>query len=137
MISITLSSGHALSSQGSKRTPKSHNTIQTTQSGLKAFVKFTGQQLIIINNDAFDWMNVQFVVRAWPVPERASAESLAGSEITYRLPRVKARGVYTINTFQLGKSTSAAENDPTTRSFSLEIRCDTPQGQDSWVGRWE
>jgi hypothetical protein len=37
--------------------PKNYGVPETSQDGLRAFVKFTGQQILIINNDAFDWTN--------------------------------------------------------------------------------
>jgi hypothetical protein len=134
ILAIASFVGNTLSFQPFQKDQSTFNNYRIAEishNGLRAFVKFTGQQIIIINNDAFDWTNVQFSVRAVPTFDYAA------SEIAHSLPRVKARGVYTIDPFWPVEANSPKGNEGTTRLLSLEIWCDTPEGKNFWAGRWQ
>jgi hypothetical protein len=137
LVSILLLTGHVPASQKNRMASKNYRITQISPDGLRAFVKFTGAQIIIINNDDFDWTNVHFAVRAVPVFEPASSESPLTSPIAHTWPRIRARGVHTISAFQPVESTSPEGKTPIMRPVSLEIWCDTPQGRNFWAGRWE
>ena len=137
LVSMILLTSSILASQKNRMAAKHYRITQISPDGLRAFVKFTGEQIIIINNDDFDWTNVQFAIHAVPAFEAAPSESLPTSTLALTLPRIKARGVHTIGASQPGESTGPEGKAPTMPPFSLEIWCDTPQGRYFWAGRWE
>jgi long-subunit acyl-CoA synthetase (AMP-forming) len=128
---------YAFSFQRDRRDATNYGIPEISHDGLRAFVKFTGQQILIVNNDAFDWINVRLAVRGAQGVDHASSERLSSSDLSHSLHRVKSRGVYTIGDVQSVSSTSLGGTAPTMPPFSLEIRCDTPQGPNFWIGRWE
>jgi hypothetical protein len=137
MTIIALFIGNAQPFQGNMQSFARYKITEVRHDGLRAFVKYTGQQILIINNDAFDWINVQVAVRAIPILDHAVPEGLPAAEMAHSLPRMKARGVYTIRALQFGEGNGPAGGNLSMRPLSLEIRCDTPQGRSSWAGRWE
>jgi hypothetical protein len=132
---MSLLIGQTFSFQTDRRTLRNSRITEMAHSGLRVFVKFTGHQIIIINNNAFDWTNVQVAVHTGPILHGISAGSSSGSYSTHALPRIKARSVYTISPPRPAESTRSELEELGTLPFSLEIRCDTPQGRDFWAGR--
>jgi hypothetical protein len=137
LVSLIVLTSSILASQKNRVASKNYRITQISPDELRTFVQFTGEQILIINNNDFDWTNVQFTVRAAPIFAPIAHERPPTSPIAHTLPRFKARGVHTIGAFQSGEPTSPEWSTATMRPLSLEIWCDTPQGRTFWAGSWE
>jgi hypothetical protein len=112
----------------------SSQTKKLSHDVIKAHVKFTGRQFLIINNDKFDWTNVRFLVRS---QRHSSDKNWPLAEFHHRLSRIKAGSVYTLAVPFMADPASVDARDTAAPPYSLEIRCDTPQGPSFWAGRWD
>jgi hypothetical protein len=81
--------------------PQIYKLSNTSIIGLKTYVEFTGNQFLIINHSGFDWTNVIFEVKAAPVTDNSSEETLKSKPVVLNVPRIRAGGTYTVSTTPL------------------------------------
>jgi hypothetical protein len=105
--------------------------------GLKTYANFTGTQFLIINHDAFDWMDVTVAVNVRKGDPPVIVEPVDGNQIRFTVPRIRAGEMYTLQTYQLTAQTSPAAQTLPTQAYSLRILGATPRGPSAWDGRWE
>lgn len=123
--------------KSSKAMSESHKLVNASSIGLKTYVKFTGNQFLIINHSAFDWTNVRFEVEAAPVGKSSSEEAVRSEPVALSAPRIQAGGTYTVGTNPPGTGDGPSAHSSASMPYHLKIWCDTPQGQSFWSGHWE
>jgi dissimilatory sulfite reductase (desulfoviridin) alpha/beta subunit len=134
IVSLSTTSG---SFKSSKAMSESHKLVNASSTGLKTYVKFTGNQFLIINHSAFDWTNVRFEVEAAPVGKSSSEEAVRSQPVALSAPRIQAGGTYTVSTNPRGAGDGPSAHSSAPMPYHLKIWCDTPQGQSFWSGHWE
>lgn len=96
---------------------------------LKASVEFTGTQLVITNNDSFDWVNVKMEINA----------GLVRSGYALEHPIMKAGETYTVGALQFAKSNGTRFNPigMKVQKFSIISRDSNNMPKGSWYGEWK
>lgn len=93
---------------------------------LKASVRFTGTQFIIMNNDSFDWINVKLEINP----------AFLKSGYVYNAKRIKPNLEYTVGAMQFTKSDGTRFNPFAIKPKEIFIAADTPKGRGYYSGGW-
>jgi hypothetical protein len=124
-------------SRSYQNTQASYRITHNISDGLKVYANFTGRQFMIINHDAFDWIDVTVDVNVRKDSTSVVVESVDSDQLRFAVPRIRAGGMYTLQTYQLAAQTSPEAQVLPTQAYSLRILGATPWGPSSWDGRWE
>jgi hypothetical protein len=137
LCTIILLSAISDTFQSSQMSSQSYRLANTSSAGLKTYVEFTGNQFLIINHSTFDWINVKFEVKATPVGDNSSEETLKSEPVVFNAPRIRPGGTYTVRAIPLAAGDRPSAQAAAPMPYHLDISCDTPQGQSFWSGHWE
>jgi len=112
---------------GSNGSGSSSSQNQSTSIDLKASVRFTGTQFVILNNDSFDWTNIKLEI---------NSQGLRSGYIL-RASRLSAGAEYTVGAMQFAKKDGEKFNPFTHKPTNFSISC-TAQGGKSgfYFGEW-
>jgi hypothetical protein len=123
--------------QNNSSTSYLYKITQKTNEGLKVYIKFTGNQFLIVNHDSFDWMDVTFAITTESIGNHTVSETMAGRELILAVPRIKSGTAYTVDASQLTADVATWARTPTALAYHLRILGTTPWGKSFWHGRWE
>jgi len=95
---------------------------------LNAKVTFAGAQLIISNNDSFDWESVKLEI----------SSGVFGESFGLSVPKISAGQTYAVEAAEFRRKDGARFDPASTRPQKLWIRCDTPEKENgSYVAGWK
>ena len=94
---------------------------------LKATVRFTGTQFIIVNKNNFAWTNVKLDINPGTFK----------SGYVYKVSKISSNKEYTVGAMQFAKGDGTRFNPFTMKPKEIFIACDTPKGRGYYTGGWE
>lgn len=94
---------------------------------LTARVRFTGNQIVVHNGDAFDWTNVKLEINS----------GLLSGGYVLNLPRMRAGEECSVGTMQFAKPNGERFNPFTHKPQKFTIWCDTMKGKGFYYGEWK
>lgn len=112
-----------------------YQIIDRVSNGLKSHANFTGRQFLIINQDPFDWIDVNLSINPRTRENLVVETSIESGARFFAIPRIRAGEVYTLQTDNLAAQTLPSLQDSPTQTYDLRIFATTPWGQSSWDGR--
>lgn len=110
-------------------------TITYTASNiLKAYVRFTGTQFLIINKNQFDWTNVRIEINADISQDHPLHETVAPRAFMLMASGINTGEAYSIGVTQFRREDGAKLDPVTTKPENIRIWSDTPHGRGFWYG---
>jgi hypothetical protein len=110
-------------------------TFTSTASNiLKAYVRFTGTQLLIINKNQFNWTNVRIEIHSEISPDRHPHDTIAPGTFTLMLSVINTGEVYSVRVTQFRREDGTELEPLTTGPENIKIWSDTPHGRGFWHG---
>jgi hypothetical protein len=106
----------------------------TTSSILKAYVRFTGTQFLIINKNQFDWTSVRVEINADISQDHPLHETVAPSAFMLMVSGINSGEAYSVGVTQFRREDGAKLDPVTTRPENIKIWSDTPHGRGFWYG---
>jgi hypothetical protein len=107
----------------------------TTASILKAYVRFTGTQFLIINKNQFNWTDVRIEINTDSSQNHYLHETTDPNAFMLMLPKMDIGEAYPIKVTQFRRDDGTKLDPVTTRPENIKIWSDTPHGRGFWYGR--
>jgi hypothetical protein len=111
-----------------------YTSISTASEILKAYVRFTGTQFLIINKNQFDWTNVRIEINADNSQDHPLHETVAPSAFRLMVSGINTGEAYSVGVTQFRREDGAKLDPVTTRPENIRIWSDTPHGRGFWHG---
>jgi hypothetical protein len=94
---------------------------------LNASVRFTGTQIVIQNNDSFEWNNLRIELNS----------GLLNSGYYLDASSIKAGTTATVGILNFAKSNGERFNPISMKARTVTIMADTPSGRGIYTGKWD
>jgi hypothetical protein len=111
-----------------------HTFISTSSNILKAYVRFTGLQFLIINQNQFDWTNIRIEVSSDTRQDHHLNGAIGTSGFMLMVPMIQSGEAYPVEVTQFRREDGAQLNLIAARFATIKIWSDTPRGQGFWLG---
>jgi hypothetical protein len=106
----------------------------TASKRLKAYVRFTGTQFLIINKNQFDWTNVRVEISSDINQDHPLHDTIAPRAFMLMVSEINTGEAYSVRVTQFSREDGAKLDPVTTRPENIQIWSDTPQGRGFWYG---
>ena len=106
----------------------------TSSNALKAYIRFTGTQFLIINKNPFDWTDIRINVIADSSQDRTLHKMNATRPFVLTIPRIHSGGAYAVAVTEFRRDDGATLAPVTTRPATIKMWSDTPRGRGYWYG---
>jgi hypothetical protein len=107
----------------------------TTSSILKAYVRFTGTQFLIINKNQFGWANIHIEINTDISKNYHLHGTIDRNAFRLMVPKIEIGEAYPIEVTQFRRDDGTKLDPVTTRPENIKIWIDTPHGRGFWYGR--
>jgi hypothetical protein len=107
----------------------------TTSSILKAYVRFTGTQFLIIDKNQFDWANIYIEINTHSRKNHHLHGTIDCNAFRLMVPKIDIGEAYPIEVTQFRRDDGTKLDPVTTRPENIKIWSDTPYGRGFWYGR--
>src|SRR6266516_5022302 len=107
----------------------------TTSSILKAYVRFTGTQFLIINKSQFDWANIHIEINTDSSQNHHLRGTIDPTAFVLTVSTINSGEAYPIEVTQFRREDGTKLDPVTTRPENIKIWSDTPHGRGFWYGR--
>ena len=111
-----------------------YTSISTASKILKAYVRFTGTQFLIINKNQFDWTNVRIEINADISQDHPLHETVAPSAFMLMVSGINTGEAYSVGVTQFRREDGVKLDPVTTKPENIRIWSDTPHGRGFWYG---
>ena len=108
--------------------------ISTSSNILKAYVRFTGLQFLIINKNQFDWTGIRFEVSSDASQDHHPNGAIGTSGFMLMVPRINSGEAYSVEVTQFRREDGAKLELIAARPAKIKIWSDTPRGRGFWYG---
>jgi hypothetical protein len=111
-----------------------HTFISTSSNILKAYVRFDGQQILIINKNQFDWTDIRIEVSSNISKDHHLNGTIGTSGFILMAPRINSGEAYPVELMQFRREDGAKLDPVAARPETIRIWSDTPRGRGFWYG---
>lgn len=108
----------------------------TSSNVLKAYIRLTGIQFLIINKNQFDWINVRVDVNSDISQDHPLHRTIDPRPFMLTIPRINSGEAYSVEVTEFRREDGAKLAPETTPPESIKILSDTPLGRGSWYGKF-
>ena len=109
-----------------------HTVISTGSGILKVYVRFTGLQFLIINQNQFDWTNIRIEVSSDTRQDHHLNGAIGTSGFMLMVPMIHSREAYPVEVTQFRREDGAKLELIAARPAKIKIWSDTPRGRGFW-----
>jgi hypothetical protein len=106
----------------------------TSSNVLKAYIRFTRTQFLIINKNQFDSTNVRVDVNSDISQDHPLHKIIDPRPFMLTIPRINSGEAYSVEVTEFRREGGAKLALVTARPESIKIWSDTPRGRGSWYG---